>query len=277
MLVGAIECLRNGITTVQDMNSLVPQDEAVLDTILSAYAEVGIRVVFSIAVRDIAALDIAPFLPDDMPEQALALIRGKPGDPRAELDFVERQLLRLRPLPARFTWALSPSGPQRSSRTLLEGIGDLAARFELPIFTHVYETKAQTAKARELYRDHGGSMIRYLQEVGLLGHRTTIAHGVWLLPEELEIMAIHGTGLVHNPLSNLKLKKRRGADAPGAAGRHQRGAGLRQLQLRRLPEHVSGDEDAVPAGGGDRSQPDRRACGDGDAGGHAGWRPRGAA
>ena len=36
------------------------QDEETLDTILSAYDEIGIRVVFSIALRDIAAFDIAP-------------------------------------------------------------------------------------------------------------------------------------------------------------------------------------------------------------------------
>ena len=58
----------NGITTIQDMNSLVPQDEETLDTILGAYEEIGIRVVFSIAVRDIGALDIAPFLPPNVPE-----------------------------------------------------------------------------------------------------------------------------------------------------------------------------------------------------------------
>ena len=52
-LLGALECIRNGITTLQDMNSLVPQDEETLDVILSAYAEIGIRVVFSIAVRDV--------------------------------------------------------------------------------------------------------------------------------------------------------------------------------------------------------------------------------
>ena len=33
-LLGALECIRNGITTLQDMNSLVPQDEETLDVIL---------------------------------------------------------------------------------------------------------------------------------------------------------------------------------------------------------------------------------------------------
>ena len=127
-LLGALECIRNGITTLQDMNSLVPQDEETLDVILSAYAEIGIRVVFSIAVRDVAALDIAPFLPPDVPEAALAIIRGASKDSREEIAFVERQIKRLTPLPPNITWGLSPSGPQRSSRALLEGISDLARR-----------------------------------------------------------------------------------------------------------------------------------------------------
>ena len=127
-LLGALECLRNGITTVQDMNSLVPQDEETLDTILSAYDEIGIRVVFSIALRDIAALDIAPFLPADMPESAMAIVRGAPKDAKEEVAFVERQIKRLDPLPPRLTWGLSPSGPQRSSRALLEGTDGKGAR-----------------------------------------------------------------------------------------------------------------------------------------------------
>jgi 5-methylthioadenosine/S-adenosylhomocysteine deaminase len=205
-LLGALECLCNGITTIQDMNSLVPQDEETLDTILSAYAEIGIRVVFSIALRDVAALDIAPFLPADMPEDALAIVRGAPKDPKEEIAFVERQIGRLHPLPPRLTWGLSPSGPQRSSRALLEGIADLAQRHKLPVFTHVYETKAQTAKARAIYRDHGGSMIRHLADIGLLSPRTTIAHGVWLTAEEIALLAEHRTSIAHNPISNLKLK-----------------------------------------------------------------------
>jgi 5-methylthioadenosine/S-adenosylhomocysteine deaminase len=205
-LLGALECIRNGITTLQDMNSLVPQDEETLDVVLSAYAEIGIRVVFSIAVRDVAALDIAPFLPPDVPEAVMAIIRGASKDPCAEIAFVERQIKRLTPLPPNVTWGLSPSGPQRSSRALLEGVSDLAQRYGLPIFTHVYETKAQTAKARAIYGEHAGSMIRYLADIGLLAPRTTIAHGVWLTRDEIAIMAEHRAGVAHNPISNLKLK-----------------------------------------------------------------------
>ncbi len=41
-LIGAAEMLRNGITTVQDFLTVFPADEAVVDTVLSAYEEAGI-------------------------------------------------------------------------------------------------------------------------------------------------------------------------------------------------------------------------------------------
>ena len=203
-LLGAVECLRNGITTIQDMNTVFPQDEETLDIMLDAYAQAGIRVSFSIAVRDVAGLDIAPFLPADMPAQVRALVAGAPADPEVELAFVEAQIRRLRPLPPRLHWALGPSGPQRCSRKLLEGVADLSDRYGLPVLTHTYETRAQLARGRADYP--GGSLVEFLAETGLLTARTTLAHGVYLRGDEIERLAAAGTGLVHNPMSNLKLK-----------------------------------------------------------------------
>ncbi len=205
-LIGAVDCLRHGITTVQDMSSLVPMNEPTLDTILAAYAESGLRVVFSAAVRDMAALDIAPFLPAEAPEAVQALVRGTPADTRAQLDFVEAQIRRLDPLPPWLRWGLSPSGPQRSSRALLEGIATLSERYGLPVLTHVYETRAQAAKARSLYAAQDGSMLRWLQEVGLLNERLTVVHGVWLEQNEVALLGEARASLAHNPASNLKLK-----------------------------------------------------------------------
>jgi cytosine/adenosine deaminase-related metal-dependent hydrolase len=206
VLLGAIEALRNGITAVQDMNTLVPQDEETLDVILAAYAEVGIRVTFSIALRDRGELDIAPFLPADTPPEVLRHIAGADRDPLPDLAFVERQLARRADLPDRIRWALSPSGPQRCSTVLLEGLADLSRRRALPLFTHVYETRAQTAKARTLYADDGGSMIAYLDRLGLLSPRTTLAHCVWLGEAEMARLAERGVTVAHNPISNMKLK-----------------------------------------------------------------------
>ena len=46
-LVGALESMRCGITTVQDMLGLIPLTEAYVDVVIAAYEEIGERVVFS--------------------------------------------------------------------------------------------------------------------------------------------------------------------------------------------------------------------------------------
>ena len=52
-LVGALESLRCGITTVQDMLGLSPLTDEQTDIVIAAYREAGIRVVFSPMVWDI--------------------------------------------------------------------------------------------------------------------------------------------------------------------------------------------------------------------------------
>lgn len=205
-LIGGLECIKNGVTTVQDMNTIVPHDEEALDTILAAYEELGLRVVLSLAVRDVAALDIAPFIADDLPHDIMELVQGVPGDAQAELDFVSAQIDRIGTERSTLHWAISPSGPQRCSTPLLEGLGDLAARHSLPVLTHVYETRAQLAKARHSYPEHGGSLIRRLADTGLLGPETTIAHSVWITRREIATLAEVGASVAHNPMANLKLK-----------------------------------------------------------------------
>ena len=135
VLLGAIECLRNGITTLQDMNTLVPQDEETLDTILSAYEEVGIRVVFSVALRDIGALDIAPFLPDDVPPQVSVAHPGhRPGS--SARPRVRRQANRPPPRPAGPHY-LGPE-PVRAATLLANLAGGHCRPVEAPRFAGVH-------------------------------------------------------------------------------------------------------------------------------------------
>jgi cytosine/adenosine deaminase-related metal-dependent hydrolase len=203
-LIGAAEQLRNGITTVQDFLTVVPRDEAMVDTVLSAYKEAGIRVVFAIAARDRAALDIAPFMPADLPQAMRKRVAGSDGNARDELDFIAVQIKRLglRPTP-RLTWALAPSAPQRCSQELLEGIAALSRTYDLPVFTHVYETRVQAAAARQ---PSVSSLVDVLARAGLLNEKLAIVHGVWLTAGEIAQIAEAGSRLVHNPVSNLKLK-----------------------------------------------------------------------
>lgn len=203
-LAGAAEQLRNGITTIQDFLTVVPQDEAYVDTVLSAYEEAGVRVVFGVAARDLAALDIAPFIPKNLPEAMRKRIAGSDRSAKSELDFVAGQIKRLglKPSPLQ-TWALAPSAPQRCSPELLEGMAALSRQHDLPVFTHVYETRIQAAAAR---KTSAASLIEVLAEAGLMNEHLNIVHGVWLTPRDIAQIAEARARVVHNPISNLKLK-----------------------------------------------------------------------
>ena len=201
-LIGAAEMLRNGITTVQDFLTLVPAEDEYLDTILSAYDEAGIRVVLGLAARDRAALDIAPLMAA-VPEAIRARLIGTSRPAKQELDFITGQMRRLGKKPRPLTtWAITPSAPQRCSPELLEGLAALSSEHNLPVFTHVYETRPQAAAARV----QSTSLLEMLSRAGLMNDRLNLVHGVWLSPSDIAMLAENGARLVHNPISNLKLK-----------------------------------------------------------------------
>ncbi len=70
----------------------------------------------------------------------------------------------------------------------------------------MYETRAQALIARDLFAKHGGSLIGYLNDCGLLGPRLNIVHSVWISRGEMDRLAAADAGIVLNQLSNMKLK-----------------------------------------------------------------------
>ena len=204
-LVGALESMRCGITTVQDMLGLIPLTEDYIDVVLAAYEEIGERVVFSPMVSDIPALGMLCFK-DILPPAIQEMIGTKAlGSATEQLDFLEAQIVR-RPPAGTMHWAVGPFAPQRCSPELLEGCADLAERHDLGVYIHVYETRGQIVMAREFYGDYGGSFIAYMDRAGMLNRRLNIAHSVWLSRDEMDRMAAADAGAVLNHLSNMKLK-----------------------------------------------------------------------
>jgi len=203
-LVGALESLRCGITTVQDMLGLSPLTDEQTDIVIAAYREAGIRVVFSPMVWDIPPIAMVRHK-DSLPPAVQEMLGNKPRSIRDQLDYLEHQFKR-HPASRTLHWAIAPFAPQRCTPKMLQGCAELADKHDLAVYTHVYETRGQVLIARELFADHQGSLISYMDDVGLLGPRLNIVHSVWISRQEIDRMAAADAGIVLNQLSNFKLK-----------------------------------------------------------------------
>jgi cytosine/adenosine deaminase-related metal-dependent hydrolase len=140
-------------------------------------------------------------LPADVKEMLGAI--GRPI--QDQLDYLEHQFNR-HPASGTLHWAIAPFAPQRCTPGMLAGCAELAARHDLAVYTHVYETRGQALIAREKFKQHGGSLINYLDSTGLLGPRLNIVHSVWISRAEMDRLATADAGIVLNHLSNMKLK-----------------------------------------------------------------------
>jgi len=208
-LLGAVECLRAGITTVQDMATMAPMDAGDIDVVLAAYAEAGIRCVFSLQTGDVHGAAVTPFWEALLPKSVAGGMSGVVSSAVLAEGLAEQ----LRELHAQLdtghetiTWGLAPSSPERCSPAFLRALARLSAEAGLPVFTHIYESRATTLIARQKFGHWDGSLVRYLDDHGLLGPRTCLAHGVWMQPSEMRLIAEAGASVVLNPVGNLKTR-----------------------------------------------------------------------
>jgi 5-methylthioadenosine/S-adenosylhomocysteine deaminase len=100
------------------------------------------------------------------------------------------------------TPALAPHAIYTVSERSLRWIGELSAERDLPVQIHLSETEKEV---QDCLAEHGERPAHYLDRLGLLSERTILAHGVWLDPEELALVAERGATVVSNPAANMKL------------------------------------------------------------------------
>ena len=95
-----------------------------------------------------------------------------------------------------------PAGVQWCSDALLEAVAEASARTGRRVHMHLLETLPQRAWADEAYPD---GMVRFLDAIGFLSDRLTLAHAVHARPDELALIAARGARISVNPSSNLHL------------------------------------------------------------------------
>ncbi len=203
----ALRLLENGVTTT--LHSHYSRDPAgyadEVDAILAGYADVGMRVAFAPCFMDRNLLTYGEdeaFLAS-LPPRLAAHARAVRGAGISAPDYVPfvSDLSRTR-TSDKCSILFGPVAPQWCSLPMLAAIGSAVEGGIAGIHTHLLETPAQRAY---LDRSLGRSIVTVLDELGLLGRSTSVAHGLYLTASETELIAARGTSVVANPGSNLRL------------------------------------------------------------------------
>jgi len=203
-LIGAIEALRSGTTTlIDDMNAspvLIPEH---VEAAFKAYEDIGIRALVGITLFDRPFFRAMPFVEEEFPAELLKSLDGKPrSDPREYLELARHLAQTRHPKTNRVGYIAAPSAPQRCTEAFLRSVRSIADEFDVPIIMHVQETRLQVVTGQVFY---GSTMIEYLERVGFLGPNLSLIHCVWLNPRAIDLIARRGASVQHNPMSNLKL------------------------------------------------------------------------
>ena len=203
-LIGAIEAVRSGTTTVvDDVNLGAALDRQHLAAVHKAYEDVGLRALVGVSMMDRPFFEAVPFVEEEFEPELLADLRKVPITSAETLLALAEELARTRhPKSNRVGFIVSPSAPQRCTDAFLLALRKIADKYDVPVMIHAQETRLQVVTG---LLDNGKTHISRLGDIGFLKPKTTIIHGVWLTPAEIALLTKSGASVQHNPWSNLRL------------------------------------------------------------------------
>ncbi|HWD59667.1 MAG TPA: amidohydrolase family protein [Stellaceae bacterium] len=202
--IGAIEMMLKGCTACYDLffEWPVPTREGMV-AVAGAYAELGMRAVVAPMVADRSFFEAIPGLAEALPaalRERVGALKLAPGATtiaaiRDAFDHWPADRALVRP-------AVAPTIPHHCSDDFILGCAGLARDFTVGLHSHVAESKVQAVVSRQVY---GKTQTAHLDALGVLGPHFTVAHGVWLDPDDMARLGDHGASVAHNPGSNMRI------------------------------------------------------------------------
>lgn len=173
--LAALECIRFGVTTVNEMYFYAAETAAALDRA---------------GMRGIVSQTVAKFpLPEDkdLGTDKFKVFRD------AKKKFSKSNRIEI---------GLAPHAPYSCDDALLRKVLEVADETNSPIHIHVSETAKEVEDSK---KEFGITPVERLQKLGLLRSRTLCAHCVHLDDVDIEIFKKSGASVLYNPDSNMKL------------------------------------------------------------------------
>ncbi|MBI9105178.1 MAG: amidohydrolase [Spirochaetales bacterium] len=100
------------------------------------------------------------------------------------------------------TAGLGPGSTEDVGTELFRKIISLARKLDVSLVTHIAGWVEIVSRSIEKY---GMRDLEYAHSLGFTGDKSIAIHGVWLSEDEIEIAAVTGTGIAHNPVANMNL------------------------------------------------------------------------
>jgi cytosine/adenosine deaminase-related metal-dependent hydrolase len=204
-LLGGMEMLKNGATTVLDHffgNQACRFMGA--GAAIQAMRDLGLRHVVALTLSDKNYEETIP-LENPVPQVGAEIQRMSASEAKATQAWIDdcEAFIETFHAPEKLTIACpGPSAVQRCTDRLLVGSAELSRKRKLPIHIHLAETKPQAVMGQRIY---GTSLLRHLDEIGVLDETMSLAHAIWVEPEDIELFAERSATPVHNPASNLRI------------------------------------------------------------------------
>lgn len=185
-LLGCIEAIRCGVTTVCEHNFLNPHSECAFET-LRAIRDSGLRAVFARTIMD--AGEIVPDCVKEQPERAFRHID---------------RIIAANKENAMLSFMTGPNTPPlNTTPELLREIRRFADEKSIGISAHVAESKSVVDFTREQYGISG--VVKLLDDFGIPARNSIFAHCVHVRDDEIRILKERGASVSHNPVSNMML------------------------------------------------------------------------
>ena len=187
------ELLMSGCTTAADHHYLFPKGlEDAIDIEAEEAAALGIRVTLTRGSMNLSQKD-GGLPPDSVvqdEDEILADSERLIGRWHDRSDGAMTQI------------ALAPCSPFSVTKSLMMASAGLAERHDCRLHTHLGETEDENRFCVESF---GCRPVDYLEDVGWLGPRTWLAHGIHFTTDECRRLGAHKVGVCHCPASNAVL------------------------------------------------------------------------
>ncbi len=176
-LIGAIEAVKAGTTTLIDHHASPNCITGSLKIILDALQQIGVRGVLCYEVTD------------------------RNGEVGREAGLRENQNFLENYTSSHFRGLVGAHASFTLSDHSLRACAEMAQHFKCGVHIHLAEDHCDAEISQ---RDYGcGNLVNRLAELGILSERAILAHGIYLSEADLEIIKQQRCWLVHNSRSNM--------------------------------------------------------------------------